>query len=140
MIGTCQVCETKTKHLERHHIVPRSRGGSDKNSNLIDLCIDCHSKAHDVSFSNGRNGLIKEGQKKIIDEEAQAHKYFIDSNGHDKILEYYEFLCDVKGKEYAELFICSWAIGIIKKSDVLKAIKGQTITTEIKLNLPSYER
>jgi len=61
MIGTCQVCETKTKHLEQHHIIPKSRGGSDKKDNLINLCTRCHGKAHDVSFKNERGGLIKEG-------------------------------------------------------------------------------
>jgi hypothetical protein len=56
----CAICSKKTEHLEFHHIIPKSRGGSDDVSNLIRLCSECHGLAHDVSFSNNRGGLIKE--------------------------------------------------------------------------------
>ncbi len=60
MIGICNSCKTEEVELHKHHIVPRSRGGSDEVNNLVDLCVDCHGKAHDVSFSS-KTGLVKGG-------------------------------------------------------------------------------
>lgn len=42
----CQCCGKKGCRLEVHHLLPRSRGGSDKLANLITLCTDCHHLAH----------------------------------------------------------------------------------------------
>jgi hypothetical protein len=33
-------------NLEHHHLVPKSKGGTDAASNLITLCHVCHGKAH----------------------------------------------------------------------------------------------
>jgi 5-methylcytosine-specific restriction endonuclease McrA len=45
---TCQVCKkSKNKILRTHHIIYKSKGGSNKPSNLITVCTDCHtSKNH----------------------------------------------------------------------------------------------
>ena len=43
---TCQCCGKKDCRLEVHHLIPRSRGGSDKLANLITICSDCHQLAH----------------------------------------------------------------------------------------------
>ena len=45
---TCQCCKGKHKDskLEVHHIVFRSQGGSDEESNLITLCHTCHKNLH----------------------------------------------------------------------------------------------
>ena len=45
----CQYCHGKKKDskLEVHHIVYRSRGGSDDAENLITLCHTCHEALHD---------------------------------------------------------------------------------------------
>lgn len=43
---TCQCCGKKNCRLEVHHLLPRTRGGSDKLVNLITLCTDCHQLAH----------------------------------------------------------------------------------------------
>lgn len=40
---TCQVCKGKNKILQTHHIIYKSCGGSDRASNLISVCIDCHT-------------------------------------------------------------------------------------------------
>lgn len=42
----CQCCGKKNCRLEVHHLLPRSRGGSDKLANLATLCSDCHRLAH----------------------------------------------------------------------------------------------
>ena len=55
----CAYCGKPAEEL--HHIVPRSRGGDNRPSNLIPLCYQCHCKAHDKSYA--RNG--KKGRKKI---------------------------------------------------------------------------
>mgnify|MGYP006281058721 CR=1 FL=1 len=44
---TCQNCGQSTNvELEVHHIVPKSKGGTHKMSNLRTLCKDCHSSIH----------------------------------------------------------------------------------------------
>jgi len=41
----CQDCGA-LRHLEVHHIDPRSKLGNDDESNLITLCSDCHRIRH----------------------------------------------------------------------------------------------
>lgn len=43
---TCQICDKKHTRLEVHHIIWKSRGGSDDESNLITLCNECHENVH----------------------------------------------------------------------------------------------
>ena len=46
---TCQVCKKKDKILNTHHIIYRSKGGTDRADNLITVCTDCHtSENHKV--------------------------------------------------------------------------------------------
>ena len=40
---TCQVCKKKNKILHTHHIVYKSKGGTDRADNLITVCSDCHT-------------------------------------------------------------------------------------------------
>ena len=56
----CQHCKGKSKEsrLEVHHIIFRSTGGSDEESNLITLCRTCHDKVHNYTIS------LKGGKKK----------------------------------------------------------------------------
>lgn len=42
----CAACGS-TDNLQYHHLIPRSLGGSDDETNLITLCGGCHAKAHD---------------------------------------------------------------------------------------------
>lgn len=41
----CRVCGSEND-LETHHIKPKSKGGTDKLSNLMTLCGSCHEKYH----------------------------------------------------------------------------------------------
>lgn len=45
---TCQICKGKKKDpkLHAHHIIYRSRGGSNKQDNLLTLCKTCHDQIH----------------------------------------------------------------------------------------------
>ena len=55
---TCQCCGKKNCKLETHHIIFRSRGGSDDENNMITLCKECHKKVH-----NGTVVLTKKPKK-----------------------------------------------------------------------------
>ena len=62
---TCQCCKGKHKDskLEVHHIVFRSNGGSDEESNLITLCHTCHKDLHSgkitPKFKGKKKGTLK---------------------------------------------------------------------------------
>lgn len=50
---TCKVCKkSKDKILHTHHIIYKSKGGSDKPSNLITVCTECHT------YDNHQEGNI----------------------------------------------------------------------------------
>lgn len=58
---TCQHCKGKKKNtkLEVHHIIFRSQGGSDEESNLITLCHDCHEDLHHGKIKLNLKGKLK---------------------------------------------------------------------------------
>lgn len=62
---TCQHCKGKHKdsHLEVHHIIFRSQGGSDGAENLITLCKTCHTALHagkiHPNFKGKTKGTLK---------------------------------------------------------------------------------
>ena len=63
---TCQCCGAKNTRLEVHHIIYRSKGGSDELVNLITLCEKCHKLLHDgklkefeSKLSGKRKGILK---------------------------------------------------------------------------------
>lgn len=58
---TCQYCKGKHKDskLEVHHIVFRSQGGSDEESNLITLCHTCHKNLHNGKINLKLSGKVK---------------------------------------------------------------------------------
>ena len=87
----CKLCNKKSEYLEAHHIIPKSRGGDNSDSNLIKICSECHGKAHDVSFSNDRGGLIKEGHARWRDKHEEAKNWLNekdnDNLAHNKMME-----------------------------------------------------
>ena len=58
---TCQYCKGKHKDskLEIHHILFRSQGGSDEESNLITLCHTCHKDLHSGKINPKLSGKVK---------------------------------------------------------------------------------
>ena len=52
----CQSCELFCKDtpalLSAHHVLPRSKGGSNILDNLITLCRTCHDEIEDLGFKN----------------------------------------------------------------------------------------
>ena len=92
-IGTCKICKVKSNHLEKHHIIPVSRGGDSSNSNLIEICSDCHAKAHNVSFKSERGGLVLEGIERKKEQYKMSSEWFEKNEDlvHKKLMElYYE--------------------------------------------------
>ena len=55
---TCQCCGKKHTRLEVHHVIFRSKGGTDDEKNLITLCEKCHKAIHNGAFI-----LIKKPKK-----------------------------------------------------------------------------
>ena len=79
----CKICEKKTEFLESHHIIPKSRGGTDDKSNLIELCSKCHGLAHNVSFANEQINEVAchaRGARYIY---GDSIKTFVDMGGQD---------------------------------------------------------
>lgn len=46
----CANCDKKATHI--HHIIPISVGGSNRLTNLVALCDDCHAKVHNLNFTD----------------------------------------------------------------------------------------
>ncbi|CAM3820242.1 RNA-guided endonuclease IscB [Vreelandella rituensis] len=68
----CRVCSTED-YLQVHHLIHRTNGGSDKLSNLMTLCRDCHDDHH-------KNGLVLPRQKNVSFRSAahvQQGKYYL---------------------------------------------------------------
>jgi len=53
----CQVCGGVANDV--HHIVFKSRGGSDSDDNLIALCRICHQEAHGINSREVREELFR---------------------------------------------------------------------------------
>ena len=51
-------------YLQQHHLVPRSCGGSDDNTNKITLCCICHGKWHGIERDNSHKALIAAGMRR----------------------------------------------------------------------------
>ncbi|MBU0978199.1 MAG: HNH endonuclease [Nanoarchaeota archaeon] len=70
--SVCKFCGT-TQKLCIHHILPIKQGGTNDSSNLIHLCLSCHSKLH-KSFYNKLS--INNNTTKVS---ANETSYFLDT-------------------------------------------------------------
>ena len=76
-MGSCKNCDfVGDTHF--HHIVPKSRGGSDNPDNLIEVCHDCHRKIHGAEFG-GKTGLISQGVRNKQNKWREADKWMNDN-------------------------------------------------------------
>ena len=123
----CANCENKGEHW--HHIVPKSRGGSDDPSNLILLCLDCHSKAHDVSFKGGR-GLIKEAVERTKKDWTTAAEWWAENE--DTIVLFFDFLLDEQ-PDYYDFLLSGLKFEILRNDDIYKVTQGIKPRTAIPL-------
>jgi hypothetical protein len=63
----CPCCDSEFGNeidFHTHHILPRSLGGTNKKSNLIDICETCHGKIHTNPALVGLSQSIREGIKR----------------------------------------------------------------------------
>jgi len=111
----CKLCYKKTEHLEKHHIIPKSKGGSNDKNNLISICQDCHCKVHNVSF-RGKEGIISIGAQKAKSKHNEAIEWikknenllikkiddikYLDDYKHLIIIHLLPFIGAVKLKEF----------------------------------------
>lgn len=58
----CALCDTP-RGLQIHHVIPRSRGGSNDPENLITLCMWCHNAIHGTRWPNMPDWMDKEELK-----------------------------------------------------------------------------
>ena len=60
---TCQCCGKKNCRVEAHHIVFRSKNGSNDLENYVTLCEDCHKAVHlgeiDLKLKGKRRGTLR---------------------------------------------------------------------------------
>ena len=75
----CVACGSK-EHLTQHHLVPRSIGGSDEDSNLITLCGSCHAKSHGHNAAWRTSELTR---KALQFKKAQGERVGAIPYGHD---------------------------------------------------------
>jgi len=62
VLNFCVACgDSNPSHLQQHHLVPRSCGGSNDPINKITLCCVCHGKWHAVEWDNSHKALIAAG-------------------------------------------------------------------------------
>ena len=60
--GTCLFCDSSIQHY--HHIVPRSKGGSNTLPNIVGLCENHHRLVHTDSDWQSKMGSVKAGCNK----------------------------------------------------------------------------
>lgn len=51
------VCEDKSQ-VHFHHIIPKSLGGNNKESNLIEVCPNCHNRIYIENEKHGIHSII----------------------------------------------------------------------------------
>jgi len=59
----CSICSNKAHHS--HHIVSKSKGGTNDKFNLTNLCASCHEETHRGNIVIEGNFLTTEGFKTI---------------------------------------------------------------------------
>jgi len=73
---TCQKCKVTKGKLRVHHIIFKSKGGTDTPDNLITLCEDCHANLHAGKFElNAKKSKTKHATEISI-VKSQLKKYW----------------------------------------------------------------
>lgn len=56
VLRRCAKCGIGRRWLHRHHIIPKSQGGSNDSSNILQLCANCHEDEHGGRFGGAVGG------------------------------------------------------------------------------------
>lgn len=125
MEKSCKHCGCVADQLHKHHIVPKSRGGNDSPENLILLCLECHGKAHDVSFKSDA-GLIKDGIEKVRKKEKLSKEFFEENK--DLVDEFFTVLEDENYDLY-NFIVSGLLLGLIDISFLYGLVHPETNKT-----------
>ena len=109
----CVACGTR-ENLHHHHLIPRSRGGNDIESNLITVCQHHHSLIHNFTWRGNLSDLIKAGLQRAKKKGVRVHgtKEEMDKLHEIKRKEYLKFCLSllpyivpgITRKEQADIF------------------------------------
>jgi len=79
----CRVCKAQS-NLQCHHVKPRSKGGTDKLSNLMTLCKDCHDRHHKEGLKLPRQKVLSMSQQPMFSREKLFTERIIQDSPFDK--------------------------------------------------------
>jgi hypothetical protein len=123
MVDKCSNCSASGVEMHKHHIVPRSRGGSDSESNLALLCKDCHGQVHDVTFKSDL-GVVKSGINRSKEKSKLAYEFFNDERHIEGFLSELE---DANSDMY-NFLIYGLLIGVVDKSFIFGLVHPEHLT------------
>jgi len=138
----CVACGN-TENLHQHHLVPRSVGGSDDESNLITLCNSCHGKIHGITKEWNLTKLTKEAlwRKKAKGERTGSIPYGFNvaddgikliKNAHEQ--EAIDYCIEAKKDGYSLREIADLLIEQGFKNRVGNAFNAKTIKNILNIN------
>lgn len=133
---SCAMCGWDECKCDVHHIIPKSEGGLDNLDNLINICPNCHRKAHNNLYS--REELLEKSMKNFeianyydTKRSKRKNKLQLDSDALSE--EEYEYFAKSTGKEISSKYG-------ISESDVWKIKKKIFGFTKIrKFNVPKEQ-
>ena len=79
----CEICNSFSNGLDKHHIQSRCCGGENKKYNIVNICCNCHRNVHlgkviiEGRFNSTKGNVVVwryEGDdKKIVSEDPKVH-------------------------------------------------------------------
>ena len=125
----CVACGEK-ENIQHHHLKPASKGGSDEESNLITLCIQCHAIIHGREKAFTHSSLTKAALsvKKAAGQRVGTipFGYDLDSNGVDLIANEKELQAIAMMRELRKRRYSLARIALNLESMGIKTKKGKT--------------
>ena len=129
MNDKCKICKKESSSLEKHHILPKSLGGTDCEDNLISVCSSCHEKIHNVKF-RGKNGLISKGHKRHKEEKEAARIWRIENAElEDKFFE------DLEKNDWDKYVLLSYLLNYNDARITHTHMKKMILGIPVKVNL-----
>lgn len=152
----CQNCKGKSKdsRLEVHHVIFRSNGGSDEESNLITLCKNCHDKVHagEIKMKGGKiKGQLKHAtqmnaiRKQLLSRNQDTHETFgFITKEHRQLMELSkEHYCDaiaianLTNLEKSGLLSVSVRVPLLRKKCISDGDYQQTKGVRSEMRIPT---
>lgn len=105
LLKECANCG-ETNDLDIHHIVPLAKGGTNRISNLVMLCLECHGKIHGVNRVKHKElqrlGIEKAKERGVY--KGKSKKYTETNESMKQALELFK---DRKNNGYTVKKICN---------------------------------